>query len=190
AALSKQLGQFSGPLAESLSQLTIALESQARQVGRSAASKASLLWWRESLYSPSLRRSYRRLSPTELAVCMAHDLNQLVSSPAPASVEFFLREALNAVLGDDPEIPLKKVLEETRKSERIGKIVRTTKLPVTQRLCLHEFLSVARGSTPAANTLAAWVGVGQQTKLWASDWAVWLFRDAQAQDLCAPPQNA
>lgn len=59
-----------------------------------------VLWWFQAKYSPSLRRSYRDMSPVAAAVAMAHDLSMFVPAMSPTSVTYVLGEAVAAVAHD------------------------------------------------------------------------------------------
>lgn len=75
--------------------------------------RLNALWWSEALFSPSLRRSYRDLSPALAVVVMAVDLLSEASRPTPASVAFLLAEAVNRIPGAG--FALKKSLPELLK---------------------------------------------------------------------------
>ncbi|MBI5770004.1 MAG: hypothetical protein HZA93_19670 [Verrucomicrobia bacterium] len=152
------------------------------------ARRSELLWWRECLYSPHLRRSYRGLSPTETAISMALDLQGTIVAPAPQSVEFFLRETVRAVLPTDPTISLSQLLADTHKSAELAKIVPPQAIASTpQRISLRQALGLARHQLLGAESLPAWLGVKGDLQLSASELAVWIFRDAQAWSLAVPP---
>lgn len=53
--------------------------------------KAELLWIKASLYSPSCRRSFKELNDAELVLHSALDVSRAVSSMAPPSAEYYLR---------------------------------------------------------------------------------------------------
>ena len=65
--------------------------------------RTNLLWWKEALFSPSARISYRELSPTDAAVLMAFDMHQQIPTFSPASVAAFLRETVVSLPTLDPE---------------------------------------------------------------------------------------
>ena len=56
-----------------------------------------LLWWKEALFSPSTRTSYRDMSSSAAATLMAFDMHRQVPTLSPASVAAFLREAVIAL---------------------------------------------------------------------------------------------
>jgi hypothetical protein len=74
--------------------------------------RSELLWWRQSLYSPGLRRSYRDLQPAAAALMMALDFAELAGSCAPVSADYFLRETVGYVLGDGKTVVQNEVLEQ------------------------------------------------------------------------------
>ncbi|MCO6360654.1 GTPase-associated system all-helical protein GASH [Roseivirga pacifica] len=56
--------------------------------------RSKLLWWKETLYSPSLKKSYREVSNPVLPILMGSDLNEQVAEITPISVDFLLRDTL------------------------------------------------------------------------------------------------
>lgn len=56
--------------------------------------RSKLLWWKETLYSPSQKRSYRELEKNILPVLMSEDLNNQVPAITPVSVDYLLRDTL------------------------------------------------------------------------------------------------
>lgn len=56
--------------------------------------RSKLLWWKETLYSASLKNSYRTLDKNSQPIIMAHDLYKQLPEITPASVDFLLRDTL------------------------------------------------------------------------------------------------
>jgi hypothetical protein len=56
--------------------------------------RSKLLWWKETLYSPSQKRSYRGLDKILLPILMSEDLNFQVPEITPISVDYLLRDTL------------------------------------------------------------------------------------------------
>ncbi len=52
--------------------------------------RSKLLWWKETLYSPSQKRSYRGLDKSLLPILMSSDLNDQVPEVTPISVDYLL----------------------------------------------------------------------------------------------------
>lgn len=78
--------------------------------------KLESLWWFESLYSKTLRQSYRTLAPEIASVVMGSDLLSLLPGPTPASVSFVLAEAVGRLPGaaHDVEYTITTILEKIR----------------------------------------------------------------------------
>jgi hypothetical protein len=184
----KPLAQQTGTFAEQIEpamrkigkDLTSAIQQWVTDGVKSVRQRSQLLWWKEALYSPALRSSYRGLSPAELAISMAHDLRNISAAPAPQSVEYFLRETVKAVLPQDSEVSVAQVLEEAQRS----KIVQPVTPPSSaQRVCLLTSLGYSQSAAIPVDTLPAWLGVRGDLRLPCSELAMWLFRDAQALSL-------
>jgi hypothetical protein len=58
--------------------------------------KSDLLWIRSSLYSPSANQGYRKLSSIDFLLHCVLDVSRSVTSIAPASVEFFIRDLVES----------------------------------------------------------------------------------------------
>ena len=56
--------------------------------------RSKLLWWKETLYSSSLRTSYRGLNKNLLPIVMSVDLNNQIPEVTPISVDYLLRDTI------------------------------------------------------------------------------------------------
>ena len=65
--------------------------------------RTNLLWWKEALFSPSARMSYRDMSASDAAALMAFDMHRQIPTFSPASVAAFLRETVIALPTVGPE---------------------------------------------------------------------------------------
>lgn len=85
-----------------------------------ASTQLDALWWAEALYSPSIRMSYREVSPAVAAFLMAKDLCELMPSPAPASVGYLLAEAVGRIpgAGHGQRIRFTEVLRDLRSARK------------------------------------------------------------------------
>lgn len=72
-----------------------------------------LLWWRQTLYSLILEKSYRESEPITAAFTIAFDLHKLLDGIYPVSVEYLMREAFKAseIEDADKKFPVKTILE-------------------------------------------------------------------------------
>src|SRR3546814_8965848 len=56
--------------------------------------RSKLLWWKETLYSSSLKDSYRSVNEIVQPIIMADDLYQQLHDIAPVSVDYLLKDTL------------------------------------------------------------------------------------------------
>jgi len=61
---------------------------------RAVERRSKLLWWKETLYSSSQRKSYRGFDKNLLPILMGSDLNNQVPEITPISVDYLLRDTL------------------------------------------------------------------------------------------------
>jgi hypothetical protein len=195
SAVEKAIAPLAGQAAVISEQLEPALKKFGKEVNAgvtnwvgaavgSIRQRSELIWWKETLYSPTLRRSYRGLTPAEIAVTMAQDLHAIAPAPCPQSVEYFLRETLCASCPENPELSFAEILDAANRSNDLSKILVPAKQVIApRRTSLLSTLSISRHTALKMDTLPACLGVRGDSKLPASELAVWLFRDAQALSL-------
>lgn len=146
--------------------------------------RTNLIWWKETLYSPSARVSYRALPASTSGALMALDLYQMVPTFSPVSVAAFLSETVLSLDSVDP-----------KKKQSIGELVsdavESAELsPLRAVAC--QLIPHPSGRGPILALLAeqqgkfaidefrARVGVPAETALSTSEWAAWIFRELQA----------
>ena len=78
--------------------------------------RTNLLWWKEALFSPSARMSYRDMSTFDAVALMAFDMHRQVLTLSPASVAAFLRETVIALptIDQEQKAPIRELVEKTR----------------------------------------------------------------------------
>ncbi|WP_115511689.1 GTPase-associated system all-helical protein GASH [Xanthomonas arboricola] len=150
--------------------------------------RTNLLWWKEAMYSPSVRASYLDLPPFEASALMALDLHEQVPTYSPASVSAFLREAIRC-------LPIEKD-EQSNGGREVASLVhdaRTTALMQPFRTLAAQYAPAPVGRGPLlslighpqgsgaveATTLRALCGVDASTSMTPSDWGTFLFRELQ-----------
>ncbi len=153
--------------------------SEAQQAWAGRDLRSDLLWWRQSLYSPSLRDSYRHLDPHPAALAMAADLHTLVPDFAPLSVEFVLREAVRAC-GLDGTLSLADIVEHARVRRDLWSDVYQASAPRNRRRAPALSAALADDGTPGD-----WLGPVASATLPIADAAVLVFRELQAARLSA-----
>lgn len=149
--------------------------------------RTNLIWWKEALYSPSARTSYRSLTPSVAAGLMAFDLHRQVPTFSPASISAFLEEAVLILPGLDAAQtrPISDFLSEALASPPLLPLRETAAQIVSEsqgRGPLLAILGHASAATKSKDAVAfrALVGVPAATPLTVSGWAQWLFRELQA----------
>lgn len=180
---------LSGPL-EGLAQTVSAhVDGTLRAVSGATAGlqrRTNLIWWKETLYSPSARVSYRSMAPSTAAALMAFDLHRQVPTFSPASVSAFLHEVVLS-------LPSLKVDEKRAIHDFIMDALNSDEL-APFRQAAAELVPEPVGRGPllgiighAANRLPVddrafrdRVGVPASTKLTVPEWATWVFRELQA----------
>ncbi|WP_217514265.1 GTPase-associated system all-helical protein GASH [Vibrio metschnikovii] len=147
--------------------------------------RTSLIWWKETLYSPSVQSSYRDMSPSIAAALMAFDLHQQIPIFSPASVAAFLHETVLSL----PDIetqdgkPIRVLLEEALQAEELAPLRDASSqfLPEpTGRGPLLGILGHGFGRHIDDDSFRNLIGISAESVLTIPQWATWIFRELQA----------
>ena len=148
--------------------------------------RTNLLWWKEALFSPSVRISYRELSPVDAAVLMAFDMHQQIPTFSPASVAAFLRETVVALptLDQEETVSIRELVEKTRDAAILSNIRAEAANLVSAPAGRCSVLAMI-GHSGGMHQLddrgfRDRIGVKPDTTLTLPDWSVWIFRELQA----------
>lgn len=104
---------------------------------QSVEQRSRLLWWKETLYSTHLEKSYREINQELRPIIMAYDLYHQLPDTAPISVDYLLRDTLfllndkvdetvkfsdilSAIENSDKKLELKDCFNETTREGRIS----------------------------------------------------------------------
>jgi len=179
-------------LSEVLAALNATVEGTVTQLLKSAVAdqrRNRLLWWRETLYSPTLQRGYRQLDAPLAAFMMAYDLHTEVPAHSPQSVEFLLREAVRAKQSADPKpdtVEIEKLIGKIAQYEDIKSLKKeighASNIAGRKPLlgCIQAAVS---GEAQTGKQLTASLGFKNDTPFSLEDFAVWVYRDLQSQRL-------
>lgn len=171
-------------ISEYFSQFTaffLAASKSFNQSAEAANKRSELLWWKQTLYSPSLNDSYRNLKPIQMAITMANDLSLLIGTIYPESANYLLREALRDIHQDLEKKEtfsfwLKQSLEFCDPSFKTLDSLKTI-LPGRISLGSAFANAINEGSE---NGFLAQTGLDPNHEVSLSDLVVWLLHDLQA----------
>ena len=148
--------------------------------------RTNLLWWKEALFSPSARISYRELSPADAAVLMAFDMHQQIPTFSPASVAAFLRETVVSLqtLAPEETTSIRELVEKTQDTDVLSEL-RTEAAKLVGAPAGRCSVLAIIGHPDAIPQLddpgfRDRTGVKPDTALTLPDWSVWIFRELQA----------
>jgi len=180
---------FSKPLKELSTAITTHIDSALSSVSGATIGlqrRTSLIWWKESFYSPSASSSYRQMPSTVAAIVMAFDLFNQVPTCSPASVTAFLYESVLSLSPDEVagQIELAELIKEIQQSEYTIPFSNYLDDLLTKDQGRGLLLSLlkynSRSSSPNAEGFRNLTGLKSDTQLSNSDWASWVFRELQA----------
>ncbi|GLW98197.1 GTPase-associated system all-helical protein GASH [Microtetraspora sp. NBRC 16547] len=148
--------------------------------------RTNLLWWKEALFSPSTRLSYREMSPEVAVTLMAFDLHRQVPTFTPASVTAFLYETVLRL----PAVDVRK----TSTIRDLVLIAQDDATLVALRDAVAEWIAAPAGRVPLLSLLAhpevavsldvnefhRLTGLAPDTEFSLPEWAAWIFRELQA----------
>jgi len=148
--------------------------------------RTNLIWWKETLYSPSARVSYRALPVSTVGALMALDLHQQVPTFSPVSVAAFLSETVLSLASVDPEKkqPIRELVGEAIESAELSPLRAVARQLIPQtggRGPILALLAEQEGKFAIDDAqFRARIGVTAETALTISEWAAWIFRELQA----------
>ena len=158
--------------------------------------RTALLWWKEALFSPSRRTSYREMPHPTAATLMAFDLHTQVPTFSPLSVSAFLTEAVLGLPAFDPEqtYPLRQLVARAQDDEALAGLrdVGAALAPSPDGrgplvgVIAHRDTAAAR----AEERFQSLTGLPPETPLTLPVWAGWIFRELQAVTATAGSQKA
>jgi hypothetical protein len=179
---------LSTPLQELGNAVSSYVSSAVKAFGTATAGlqrRTNLIWWKQSLYSLSKRKSYRTFPRTVAASLMAFDLYQQTPMFSPASVSAFLEEAIHSLpeATDPSGRPLKEIVAEACIDPSVD-VLRTEASKLFSapngRSPILALIGHSSGHAPSDLDLRKIVGVSPEVRVTDAQWASWIFRDLQA----------
>lgn len=148
--------------------------------------RTSLLWWKEAVFSPSARMSYRDMTSFEAAALMAFDMHQQIPTFSPTSVAAFLRETVVALptLDHEESLSIRELVEKARDADVLSQL-RTEAANLVSAPTGRCSVLAMIGHQDAMHQLDDHgfrdrTGIRPDAALALPDWSVWIFRELQA----------
>ncbi len=149
--------------------------------------RSQLLWWKETLYSKKLHKSYRSMTPFECSIAMAFDLYHLLPNIFPVSVDYIIKEAYGHVHGFNSEkIELVNLLSELEKptNKPFLYVFFTNEIVASGRTDLYSFMKKIISSKLDIKTeMIPALGIIPQTKVTYQELSVWILHCLSAKHL-------
>jgi len=183
-ALKKQAKDISANqtnIQEAVSKLLNQVQTEIFQKNSLLQMRTQLLWWKEALYSSSVKKSYRELNPGALHVVMANDYSLLVPYLYPVSVDYFLKEVHRSLYTDSEKTIKFSELMETIKSssDNLKSIMPEAILP-EERSTLLNFIKGIVWNRCTIQQSKNLVGINETAEITVTEFALWLFHDMQS----------
>lgn len=148
--------------------------------------RSKLLWWKETLYSSSQKRSYRGLDKNILPILMSSDLNNQVPEITPISVDYLLRDTLFLLIDkDDSSFKFSEYLNEISKDnlKPILKSCLTSIIEGDGRISITDFFSLLVNDKIKAKDFKTRTGIEASEKVTLSELSVIVLHDLLTQRL-------
>jgi hypothetical protein len=153
---------------------------------RAVERRSKLLWWKETLYSPSLKDSYRVLNPYLQPFIMAVDLCLQLPLVTPASVDYLLRDTLlllNPEAGK--QVKFLDIFQECLKAEHQSFLEKYKVEPTAtlERMSVKDYIiNLLTGKVDTSN-FEKYTGIPMDTTIKLTDFAVLILHDSLTENL-------
>lgn len=156
------------------------------QSSKSLAQRSGLLWWKEALYSETLNAGYRTLNKEVVPIAMAVDLANKVPPIYPNSVDYFLKETLRDVLGNetDTRVTLIDILAQLQQfSEAEKQLLNELFQEDEGRKSLGTCMAGVLQKRLSIDDFFKHTGLEKKLNISLGELTIWLFHDLQAYTL-------
>jgi hypothetical protein len=148
--------------------------------------RSKLLWWKETLYSPSKKRSYREVAKNILPILMSFDLNIQVPQITPISVDYLLRDTLFLLIDkQDTPIQFSEYLSQIN-NENLKAVIKSCFYDLTEtegRICVTEFIALLVNGRVELKDFKSRTGIDESELITLADLAVVILHDFLTQRL-------
>lgn len=150
--------------------------------------RSKLLWWKETLYSSSQKRSYRGLDKNLLPILMGSDLNKQVPDITPISVDYLLRDTLFLLIDkQDSSLKFSDYLTQISKAD-IKPILRTYFVNLVEaegRISITDFIALLVNDRINIKDFKTRTGIEDSEEITLADLSVVVLHDLLTQRLIA-----
>lgn len=178
AEIQKQLNQYFTNLKPYFEDITVSFQKSSYTLSL----KNHLLWWKESLYSETLQKSYRDMDVIVAVVCMAHDLSKDIPDIYPTSVDYFLKESLNEVIKEKASLPI-TFSEFVNRIQEHEDLITSIISVDSSSLGRRTLLQLLKGGLDSENDVAhigETTGIDANKTITYMDLTIWLLHDFKA----------
>jgi len=175
--VSKQINDFM----TSLTPFFKKISAQAINGVSSVNNRSELLWWKESLYSPSMKIGYRDVPIEILAFVMAFDLYSIVTQNYPISVDYLLKETLRSIVSSDQEYSFDTFIKNLSDYKEYLQSLGIKHSYSESRISLLNYIiAMANGEVASSEKFKINLGIDSKNNLKVGELAVWMFHELQA----------
>jgi hypothetical protein len=166
---------------EAVNKVLVQTQTEILQKNSLLQMRTQVLWWKESCYSPILKKSYRGLENGVLEPMLALDYASFVPFIYPVSADFFLMETHNNLCSQkDAKIKISEILNVLKGIDAELKMgFLESNVPIG-RISLANFIQAFIWKKCNADQFLDLVGISDQTKISKSEFTLWLFHDLQS----------
>lgn len=176
------INKFFGEFKKALDQT---LKSSFQSI-RAVERRSKLLWWKETLYSISIKNSYRTLSEIVQPIMMAYDLYMQLPDVVPTSVDYLLKDTLLLVNSNaDQKVEFSELLNQINTTENkslLKAYFADIEKPVG-RICFKDFITLMIHDKVTVSELQQYTGIADTEQIALTDVAVIILHDLMAQHL-------
>lgn len=148
--------------------------------------RSKLLWWKETLYSSSQKRSYRGLDKSILPILMGSDLNNQLPEITPISVDYLLRDTLFLLIDkQDSSFKFSDYLSEISK-DTLKPILKSCFINIVERdgrISITDFFALLVNDKIKVKDFKTRTGIDASEKITLSELSVIVLHDLLTQRL-------
>jgi hypothetical protein len=174
-SISDPINKFFSDFRDGLNEVLKSSHASIRAVER----RSKLLWWKQSLYSPSLKNSYRSVAKHMQPIVMAVDLVEQLPTISPVSVEFLLRDTVISLNNTaETKMSFKELFSFLNNEQNKLLLQRYLVMESgSARITVTNFLAKLANEAVGVNTFKEKTGIAETEQLSLDDLAVIVIRD-------------